>query len=95
MLKDVIVLPRMAVRQLDRIFLIDPNELTLEGHTIEPLWSDEDCLVVRNPSITDGAMLATTHLIYAPDDSKVEILPDPNDVTEDTAEPNEQTQGGQ
>lgn len=101
-LKNVIVIPRMAVRQLDRIFLVDPNELTINRYTIEPVWSDEDYVIVRDPAITDGALLATTHLIYAPDGSKVEILPDPNAATKQVAglesrdKPggNEQSQGG-
>jgi RND family efflux transporter MFP subunit len=84
-LKDVIAVPRMAVRQLDRIILVDPNELTIESHRIETIWSDEEYVVVRDPTITDGALVATTHLIYAPDGSKVEILPDPNAATQDMA----------
>ena len=102
-LKDVIVVPRMAVRQLDRIILVDPNELTIESRRIETIWSDEEHVVVRDPTIADGALLATTHLIYAPDGSKVEILPDPNVATKgmagfeskDKAGGNEQLQEGQ
>ncbi len=102
-LKNVIVIPRMAVRQLDRIFLVDPNELTINRCTIEPVWSDEDHVIIRDSTITDGALLATTHLIYAPNGSKVEILPDPNAATKevaglesrDKADANEQPHGGQ
>jgi len=102
-LKDVIVVPRMAVRQLDRIFLVDPNELTINRYTIEPVWSDEDYVIVRDPTIANGALLATTHLIYAPNGSKVEILPDPNVPAKkvvalesgDKADANKQPQGGQ
>ncbi len=81
-LKNVIVVPRMAVRQLDRIILVDPNDLTIESCRIEIIWSDEEHVVVRDPTIPDGALLATTHLIYAPDGSEVEILPDPNVATQ-------------
>ncbi len=84
-LKNVIVVPRMAVRQLDRIILLDPNELTIESRRIEAIWSDEEHVVIRDPTIADGSLLATTHLIYAPDGSKVEILPDPNVATKDMA----------
>jgi hypothetical protein len=73
-LEDVIVLPRSAVRQLDRVFLIDANDLTLHSRTIDPIWEDEDRVVIRDPEIADGALLATTHLIYTPEGSKVEIL---------------------
>ncbi len=102
-LKDVIVVPRMAVRQLDKIILVDPNELTIKSHRIETIWSDEEHVVVRDPMIADGSLLATTHLIYAPNGSKVEILPDPNVATKgmagleskDKASGNEQLQEGQ
>lgn len=84
-LKDVIVLPRVAVRQLDQIILLDPNELTIESRRIDTIWSDEEQVVIRDTTIADGSLLATTHLIYAPDGSKVEILPDPNVATQDLA----------
>jgi hypothetical protein len=84
-LKDVIAVPRIAVRQLDRIILLDPNELTIESHRIEAIWSDEEYVIVRDLPIADGSLVATTHLIYAPDGSKVEILPDPNVATQDMA----------
>jgi multidrug efflux pump subunit AcrA (membrane-fusion protein) len=84
-LKDVIVLPRVGVRQIDRIILLDPNELTITSRHIEAIWSDEEHVVVRDPTIADGSLLATTHLIYAQDGSKVEILPDPNVATKGMA----------
>ncbi len=73
-LEDVIVVPRSAVRQLNRVFLIDTNDLTLYSRAIDPIWSDELRLVIRDPEIADGALLATTHLIYTPEGSKVEII---------------------
>jgi RND family efflux transporter MFP subunit len=102
-LKDVIVVPRMAVRHLDQIILVDPNELTIESRRIETIWSDEEYVVVRDPTIADGSLLAITHLIYAPNGSKVEILPDPNAATKgmagfeskDKASENKQLQEGQ
>lgn len=81
-LKDVLVVPRMAVRQLSRILLVDPEELTIESRTIEPIWSDEGNVVIRDATIPDGSLLSTTHLIYAPNGSKVEVLPDPNEELE-------------
>lgn len=73
-LKNVIVVPRSAVRQLNRVFLIDTNDLTLHSRAIDPIWSDELRVVIRDPEIADGTLLATTHLIYTPEGSKVEIL---------------------
>jgi RND family efflux transporter MFP subunit len=77
-LENVIVVPRMAIRQLNRIYLVDKDTLTLEGRKIEPIYSDEDYVIIRDPTIAAGSLLSTTHLVYAPDGSKVEILPDPN-----------------
>lgn len=74
-LTHVMVLPRAAVRELDRIHLVDPKSLTLTSRRIVPLWSDEAHVLVRDPAIPDGMLVATTHLVYAPEGSKVEILP--------------------
>lgn len=75
-LTNVVALPRITVRQLDQIVLIDKAELTLVPKTIVPIWSDEQFIVVRDPQLTSGHLLATTHLVYAPKGSKVEIIPD-------------------
>ncbi len=75
-LTNVMVLPRSAVRELDRIHLVDPNTLTLSSRRIVPLWANEEQVVMRDPSIAEGTLLATTHLVYAPEGSTVEILPD-------------------
>ncbi len=80
-LKDVIALPRMAVRQLDQVILVDNSELTLIPRTIEPIWSDEEFVIVRDSSIQNGAWLSTTHLVYAPEGAKVEIIPDIEQTT--------------
>ncbi|MDA7560004.1 hypothetical protein N8683_03865 [bacterium] len=93
-LKDVYALPRVAVHELDQINLVNAAELTLFRKTIEKLWSDEEHIVVQDASIENGAWLATTHLVYAPDGTKVEIIPDMNDTTMSAAEPNENEKAG-
>ena len=75
-LHDVVMIPRGAVRQLDRIFLIDKQEMTLHSATIEPIWSDDDYIVVRAGLESEDHLLATTQLVYAPEGSAVEIIPD-------------------
>ena len=75
-LKDVIKVPRNAVSQLNKVFVIDKEQLTLSQRTIEPIWSDEKHMIIRDPRIKDGALLATTRLVYAPEGSPVEIIPD-------------------
>jgi hypothetical protein len=102
-LEDVMAVPRMAVRELDQILLLEPNEpneLRIKSQRIEILWSDETYVIVQDPGIEDGTLLSTSHLIYAPQGSQVELLPDPNvsmtGVTEanDPDAVNKQTQGG-
>ncbi len=75
-LTNVVALPRVAVRQLDQILLVDKTALTLLAKTVVPIWSDEEYVIVRDPLILDGGLLSTTHLVYAPNGAKVEIIPD-------------------
>jgi RND family efflux transporter MFP subunit len=84
-LKKVIVVPREGVQQLDRILLVDPADLTISSRNIEPIWSDEKNVVIRDTTIPDGTLLAVTRIHYAPIGSKVEIMEDPVEtVTEVT-----------
>ncbi|MEM8733435.1 MAG: efflux RND transporter periplasmic adaptor subunit [Planctomycetota bacterium] len=75
-LRNVVSLPRGAVRQLDQVFLVDNQEMTLSSRTVSPLWSNEEFVIVRDPFIENGDLLATTSFVYAPDGAKVEIIPD-------------------
>ncbi len=75
-LANVFAIPRDAVRQLNRIYLVDREKSVLDRREIDPIWSDADFLVIRDPNIPDGALIATSRLVYAPNVSKVEILPD-------------------
>lgn len=75
-LKDVHAIPRVAVRKLENIFLVDKKDLTLSQITVKPIFSDEDFLVVRDPAITSDKYLAMTYLIFAPEGAKAEILPE-------------------
>lgn len=75
-LDDVIALPRAAVRQLDQIYLVDRDDLTLIPKTIEEIWSDEQHVIIRDPLIEDGDWLSTTRIVYAPEGAKVELISD-------------------
>ena len=79
-LEDVIAVPRKAVRQLHRIYLVDPETLTLSDRSILPLWSNEETVVIRDATIPDGTFLSTTQQPYAPIGSKVELLEDPDEA---------------
>jgi hypothetical protein len=54
--------------------------------TIQPVWSDEEYVIVRDPLIHDGALLATTQLVYAPEGAEVEIIPDDETMEPDSSE---------
>lgn len=75
-LKDVMALPRIGVRRLDQVYLVHPEKKTLHNRTIEAVWADEEYILIRDPEIPDGSLLATTRLSYAPEGAKVEIMPD-------------------
>ena len=75
-LRDVVAIPRIAVRKLDQVILVDRKEMTLNPITISPLWSDRDHVIIESDAIEDGEFVSTTHLVYAPAGAKVEIIPD-------------------
>ncbi|MCO6044293.1 efflux RND transporter periplasmic adaptor subunit [Aeoliella sp. ICT_H6.2] len=76
-LKNVVALPRAAVRQMDRVVLVDPTDQTLRPMTVEALWSDAENVVVPASAIPSNMWLATTTLAYYPEGAKVEIIPEP------------------
>ena len=75
-LNDVVSIPRTAVKQLDQVYFVDKDSLTLMSRTLEPVWSDEEHLIISDPTIPDGQLLAMSRIVYAPDDATVEIIPD-------------------
>lgn len=72
-LKDVFVLPRHALRGVNRIYLVDKLQPTIVRTEIEPIWSDEEVLVVRE-GLEVGQWLSVTRLPYAPDGAPVEVV---------------------
>ena len=77
-LENVMPLPRLGVRRLDQVYLVDPDKMTLHNRTIVAIWADEDHVIIRDPDIPDGMLISTTKLGYAPEGGQVEILPDIN-----------------
>ena len=81
-LKDVFVVPRSAVRKLNRIALVEADEEDKEKRVlrrveIEPIWSGLEELIVRDDDIPDSAQLATTRMVYMPEGTPVEIMETP------------------
>jgi RND family efflux transporter MFP subunit len=86
-LEDVFVLARDALRDIDRVYLVDRGEdPVIVRQLIEPIWSTDKEIVVRE-GLSEGQWLSTTRLPYAPDGAPVEILDSPSgeDETEDGA----------
>ena len=75
-LHDVIILPRSAVRQLDRVVLVHRDELTLLPVIVTSLWSNAEHVVVDRSDIPEGMLLATTPMVFTPAGAKVDIIPD-------------------
>ncbi|OUW15579.1 MAG: hypothetical protein CBD18_08705 [Opitutales bacterium TMED158] len=77
-LENVMPLPRLGVKRLDQVYLVDPDKMTLHNRTIVAIWADENHVIIRDPDIPDGMLMATTKLDYAPEGGQVEILPEIN-----------------
>ena len=79
-LKDVIKVPRGAVRQLKRIYIVDKSDLTVRGIDVVPIRGNEEYLIIRDESISDGDLLATTPMAYVPNGARVEIISDQDEA---------------
>lgn len=78
-LREVVVIPREAVRQLSRITIVDRESLTIRKHSISPIWENTTHVIVRDEALQNGTLLATANFNYTPDGSVIEILPSPAD----------------
>ena len=76
--EKVVVIPRKAVRQLSRITVVDRDSHIITKRMVTPLWENDTDLVVSDEFLVDGTLLATAYLVYTPDGTPVEILPDPS-----------------
>ncbi|QJE98652.1 efflux RND transporter periplasmic adaptor subunit [Luteolibacter luteus] len=72
-LNDVFVLPRHALRGVNRIYLVDKENPMILRTPIDPIWSTEEVLVVRE-GLEPGDWLSITRLPYAPDEAPVEVI---------------------
>ena len=75
-LEDVFIVPRTAVRNLKRIYIVDGEKHMWQMHEIDPIWESLDNLIIRDPTIPSPALLATTRQTYSPNIARIEILPD-------------------
>ena len=72
-LQDVYVIPRTAMRSLNRVFLIEKDNPKIKRTDLMPIWSNSEVLIVRN-GLNPGDWLATSQLPYAPNGAPVEIV---------------------
>lgn len=75
-LENVFVIPRTAMRDINRIFLIEKDGLRISKTDISPVWSNSEVIIVKN-GLRAGDWLATSRLPYTPDKAPVEIIPPP------------------
>jgi len=72
-LKDVFVIPRLALRGVGRIYLVDREDPAIARTDIKSIWSTSEVLIVRD-GLEAGQWLSTTRLPYAPDGAPVEVI---------------------
>ncbi|QDV74682.1 efflux RND transporter periplasmic adaptor subunit [Botrimarina mediterranea] len=75
-LRDVIALPRGAVRELDKVVLVNQSDQTLLPLSVSAIWSDADHVVVASSSLPHNTWIATTPMAFTPKGAKVDIIPD-------------------
>ena len=72
-LEDVFVIPRSALRGIDRVYLIDREPDRIRRESITPVWSTADTVVVRD-GFQNGDWLATSRLPLVPNGAPVEVI---------------------
>lgn len=72
-LNGVFVIPRLALRGVNRIYRVDRENPAIVRTEIEPIWSTSEVLVVRD-GLESGQWLSTTRLPYAPNGAPVEVV---------------------
>lgn len=80
-LNEVFVLPRVALRGVNRVYLVDREELVIKRTMVEPVWTTESELVVRD-GLEDGQWLSVTRMPYAPEGAPVELIEEQPEVGE-------------
>ncbi|BCX49885.1 RND family efflux transporter, MFP subunit [Haloferula helveola] len=85
-LDDVFVLPRQALRDINRIYLVDRDEPAIIRTTIEPIWSTAEVIVVKE-GLKAGQWLSTTRLPYAPDGAPVQVVESTSAATAESETP--------
>jgi len=72
-LKDVFVIPRETLRRPNEVILVEPEEMKLNRAVVDPIWTDQHSLVVRD-GLTEGWHLVIKRLANAPQGAKVTLV---------------------
>lgn len=72
-MEDVFVIPRNTLRGINLIYRIDPEQNRIIKTKIQPVWSNEEIVLVRE-GIANGDWLATSRLPYVSDGASIEII---------------------
>lgn len=72
-LKEVFVLPRHALRGVNRVYLVERPQNSIRRILVDPVWTTTEELVVRD-GLEAGQWLSVTRLPYAPDGAPVEPI---------------------
>jgi multidrug efflux pump subunit AcrA (membrane-fusion protein) len=94
-LENVFVIPRTALRGVNRIYRIVPDDtqqLTIQRAEISPVFSNTDVLVIRE-NLEPGDLIATSRLPYAPNGAPVEIIDAPPQSESSAAIPEDPKNG--
>lgn len=78
-LEEVFVLPRSAMRGVNRVYRIgevEEGKLTIHRTDLDPVWTDSEFVVVRE-GLKNADWLATSRLSCPPDGAPVEIIDPP------------------
>jgi hypothetical protein len=86
-LENSYVLPRSALRGVNRVYMVMNEPPVLMRRDLSPIWSTSNEVVARE-GFTDGEKLASSSLTYAVDGAKVQIVePSTETVTEEVISP--------
>jgi hypothetical protein len=78
----VYVIPRKAMRGVNRVYMVEQDPPELARREITPLWSTAHEVIVKTGFIP-GEKLSTSTLTYAVDGAKVEIVTPPVDAVKE------------
>jgi RND family efflux transporter MFP subunit len=83
LLENVFVLPRKALRGVNRVYMVGQEPPVLMRRNISPYWSTATEIIVREGFVA-GENLSTSSLTYAVDGARVEVITAPAEaITEE------------